>query len=29
MIPLTMSFGTKGANDQIVRWAIAIVPPSS
>ena len=25
MIPLTISFGTKRAKDQIVRWAIAIV----
>ena len=29
MIPLTISFGTKRAKDQIVRWAIAMVLPSS
>ena len=29
MMPLTMSFGTNRANDQIVRRATAIVLPSS
>ena len=29
MIPLTISFGTKRAKDQIVRWATAMTLPSS
>jgi hypothetical protein len=29
IIPLTMSFGTKRAKDQMLRWATVIVLPSS
>jgi hypothetical protein len=29
MIPLTLSFGTRRAKDQMLRWATAIVLPSS
>ena len=29
MIPLTISFGTKRAKDQMLRWATAMVLPSS